>query len=221
MSWISKSLSSSIGSKVIMAISGLMLVGFLVGHLSGNLLIFAGPEAINAYAKMLRDLGPLLWVARIGLLVAVGAHIFAGINLHFKNNAAKPKKYQVQKSMRASLASRTMMRTGTVVLLFILYHLAHYTFRWLNPEFAALDPLDVYNMLIMGFKNPLVSGFYILSVGLLCFHLSHGISSFFQNLGLNNPKYNPLINGLAIGVSVLLAVGYISIPVSVLVGIVA
>ncbi len=220
MSLIAKTLSSSIGMKLIMAVSGFLLFGFLLGHLSGNLLIYAGPDALNAYAKWLHDLGGLLWVARIGLLVAIAAHILTAIKLSAINRSSTPQKYEVKKSTKATFASRTMMMTGLIVLFFILYHLAHYTFRWLNPEFEALDKFDVYSMVVLGFKNPLASLFYIVGVGLLCFHLSHGVSSLFQTLGINHPKYNPLIRILGPAFGIILAIGYLSIPVSVLTGLV-
>lgn len=220
MSWVSRPLNSSIGCKVIMSISGLLLVGFLLAHLSGNLLVFAGEEAINLYAKTLRDYLPILWLLRIGLIVMAVLHIFSGIRLTQMNRKAKPQKYQVSHSVRASFASRYMGLTGLVVLAFVLYHLAHLTFRFTHPAFQSLGDYDVYKMLMLSFSSPLLAVSYSVCIVLLMFHLSHGISSLFQTLGLNHSKYNALIRSLGPTVSTLLAIGYLSIPLSIMFGLI-
>lgn len=220
MSWFFKSLNSSIGQKLAMAVSGFLLVGFLVAHLSGNLLIFAGPEAMNAYAKSLRDLGPLLWVARAGLLLFVAVHIFTAFSLYSKNKAARPSAYKHKQFKRASYASRTMVMSGPIVLAFVLYHLAHFTLRVTDDRISEFGALDVYDMVIYGFQSFPVVFFYSLSLMLLCLHLNHGISSMFRSLGWNHPKYNNLLSTASKGLSLLLLVGFLSIPFSVMTGLV-
>ena len=208
---------------MIVAATGVVLILFVIGHLLGNLQIFLGPEWINSYAEHLRDLGPLLWVIRTFLLVVVLAHIYYTIRLAIENRRARPERYRRKDTVKATLASRTMVMSGLILLAFIIYHILHFTVRTTDPRFLTLpkDPLgryDVYSMMIMGFQSPLVSGFYVLSMFLLAFHLSHGSSSFFQSLGLNNQKLTP---GLALAGRIfawLLFIGYCSIPAAVLLG---
>lgn len=193
------------------------MVGFVVAHLSGNLLIFAGRDAINAYSEWLHSKGALLWVARLGLLAMVGLHIFFTIKLNIHNKNARPVAYAKKSYTKAKAASRSMVLSGLVLLSYIVYHLAHLTFRVTNPEFAQLD---VYTMLVSSFKSPMVSFSYVVGMVLLGAHLSHGISSLFQTLGLNHPKYNSMIRAIGPILGVVLALGFSSIPVSVLLGLV-
>jgi len=218
MSWFKRTLNSSIGGKLIVAITGLGLVGFVIAHLSGNLLIFAGREALAEYAEGLRKFPALLWVARIGLIGMAVLHIGFTIKLNLANKAARPVAYAKKTYRRASLQSRTMVLTGLTLLAYIIYHLLHFTWRTTNPEIAALGPYEVYDMLIIGFSNPAISLFYIVATALLGMHLSHGISSIFQTLGLNNPKYNKLFKSIGPALGVILALGFISIPVAVMTG---
>ena len=223
--FISAFCHSSIGRKMIVAISGLILILFVIGHLLGNLQIFLGPDWINGYSQHLRDLGPLLWLIRIFLLVTVILHIYFTIELAIENKRARPEPYIDKEYVKATFASRHMVMSGLIVLAFIIYHLAHFTFRKTDPRFALLkaDPLghyDVYSMMVYGFQNYFVSGFYVLGLLLLALHLNHGSSSFFQSLGLNDKKLTP---NLALGGRVfawLLFVGYTSIPVAILLGLV-
>ena len=221
MKWLQQVFLSSIGCKAVMAITGLFMGFFLIGHVAGNLLVFGGPDAINQYAKGLRDVWPLLWVARSGLILIIILHIYAAIRLTRLNKKAKPITSSVAKPVQASLSSRTMMLSGFVILSFIIYHLAHLTFKVTHPEFENLAPGDVYQMLIISFKSPVVSLFYIISVSLLMLHLSHGISSLFQTLGLNHPKYNIFIRRFGPIFSFLLAASFLSVPISILLGWVA
>lgn len=222
MSWIVRLMKSSLGAKYVMAITGLGLFLFLIGHVAGNLLLYVGQSAMNEYAAGLRKLPyGLLWIARLGLLVAFGLHIYMAYYLTVTNRAARPVPYQNKAFMKASYASRTMPMTGTFVLLFLLYHLAHYTFRIVNNTGELVDPAglhDVYTMVVQGFQQPLISLFYILAMLVLGFHLHHGLSSAFQSLGLNHKKYNPLFRkGFpALGWVVVLAGA--SIPLAVLSG---
>ena len=210
---------------MVVAITGVILILFVVGHLLGNLQIFLGPDWINGYSQHLRDLGPLLWLIRIFLLVTVIVHIYVTIRLAIDNRRARPEPYIDKEYVKATFASRHMVMSGLIVLAFIVYHLAHFTFRKTDARFPLLklDPLnryDVYSMMVYGFQNYLVSGFYILGLFLLALHLSHGSSSFLQSLGMNDKKLTPR---LAFGGRVfawLLFVGYISIPIAVLLGLV-
>ena len=208
---------------MIVAVTGVILILFVIGHLLGNLQIFLGPEWINAYSQHLRDLGPLLWFVRIFLLISVILHIYFTILLAIENRRARPESYRERNYVKASWASRHMIVSGVVVLAFIIFHLLHFTARKFNPQFPLLklDPLnryDVYSMMVYGFQNTYVSTFYIVGLFLLTLHLTHGSSSFFQSLGLNNERLTPR---LAVGGRILawlLFVGYTSIPIAVLLG---
>jgi succinate dehydrogenase / fumarate reductase cytochrome b subunit len=188
---------SSIGRKLLMAATGLVLFGFVTGHLIGNLQIFLPPEKINTYGHMLESLGAVLWLIRGFLLVCLVVHVWLAIQLTLENRAARPQAYGVNHVNRATLASRIMARTGFVVLAFILFHLAHYTVRvghpeWSEPTFALLNGekvRDIHTMMVQGFSNVWVSGFYILAVGILSYHLAHGIGSLVQTLGLKNEQW--------------------------------
>src|SRR5260370_40251726 len=210
---------------MIVALTGVILLLFVIGHLIGNLQIFLGPRWINDYAQHLRDLGPLLWLVRIVLLVSVGLHIYFPIWRAIDNRRARPDDYVERQHIKATFASRHMVVSGLIVLVFIIYHLAHFTVRTTDRRFTLLkaDPLghyDVYSMMVYGFQNYFVSGFYVLGLFLLALHLSHGSSSFFQSLGLNDKKLTPR---LALGARILawlLFVGYTSIPVAILLGLI-
>lgn len=206
-----------------MAVSGVILILFVIGHLLGNLQIFLGPDWINGYAEHLRDLGPLLWAIRVFLLLTVVVHIYYTIRLAIENRRARPLRYRRKEIVKATLASRTMVMSGLIVLAFIVFHLLQFTFRTTDPRFATLarDPLghyDVYSMMVLGFSSPLVSGFYILAMFLLALHLSHGSSSFFQSLGLNNQQLTPRLALAGRVFAWLLFFGYSSIPAAVLLG---
>ena len=208
---------------MIVAVTGVILIVFVIGHLLGNLQIFLGPEWINAYSQHLRDLGPILWMIRAVLLASVILHIYFTILLAIENRRARPEAYRDRNYVKASWASRHMVVSGLVVLSFIIFHLLHFTARRFNPQFPLLklDPLnryDVYSMMVYGFQNVYVSAFYIVGLFLLTLHLTHGSSSVFQSLGLNNERLTPK---LAIGGRIfawLLFVGYASIPFAVLLG---
>jgi succinate dehydrogenase / fumarate reductase cytochrome b subunit len=214
---------TSIGRKMIVAVTGVILILFLVGHLLGNLQIFLGPDWINSYAEHLRDLGPLLWMIRAFLLLTVVLHIYYTIRLTIENRSARPERYERQDHLKSTIASRTMALSGLIVLAFIVYHIAHFTVQVTDPRFGLLkaDPLnrhDVFSMMVYGFQNPYVSAFYILALFLLMLHLTHGTSSFFQSLGLNDRKMTPrLIWGGRVFAWLLFA-GYVAIPVAVLLG---
>lgn len=225
MNHISAFYRSSIGKKVIVALTGVILIGFIIGHLLGNLQIFLGPEYINSYAEKLRSLGVFLWVIRIFLLVTVLLHIFFTISLTLENRRARPHAYKKKRHLKSTFASRSMALSGLVLLAFIIFHIAHFTVRVTDPRFQLLkaDPLnryDVYSMMVYGFQNPIVSGFYILALFLLALHLSHGASSFFQSLGLNDKKLTPRLASLGRIFAWVMFLGYISIPLAILFGLI-
>src|SRR6059036_1544123 len=219
---------SSLGRKYIMAISGAALFLFVVGHLLGNLQIFLGPKAINRYGDFLQSNKEILWPARLGLLLMVALHIWAAVKLSAENKAARPIGYADNPApVAASYASRTMLMSGLIIAAFVLYHLLHYTVQVRSLNFTGQDFLalhdaegrhDVFRMMVAGFSQPLVSGFYILAMGLLCLHLSHGVSAAFQSVGLKNEVSGPLIDRFARAAAWLIFLGYISIPIAVLLG---
>jgi len=220
--FISALCHSSVGRKMIVAVTGVILILFVIGHLLGNLQIFIGPDWINAYSQHLHDLGPILWMIRAFLLASVILHIYFTILLAIENRRARPEAYRDRNYIKASWASRHMVVSGLVVLAFIVYHLAHFTFRATDPRFALLEPdahghYDVFSMMVYGFQNVYVSVFYIVGLFLLTLHLTHGSSSF-QSLGFNDQRLTPK---LALGGRIfawLLFVGYASIPIAVLLG---
>ncbi len=242
MNFVGSILRSSIGRKVLMAVTGLLLIAFVVGHLVGNLQVFQHPDHINGYAQFLHQLGPLLWVARIGLLVCVFLHIWAATVLTLENKRARgAEPYAVQHTIRATLASRWMRITGYVVLAFVIYHLAHFTWGaaqsatfkenlkhyTMQDEYrvagfpvvkAGTEVLDVHTMVIRGFQNPVVALFYIVAVGLLSFHLLHGFDSMFQTLGLRSSRWAGGLRKVAVVFCALYFFFNLTIPGAVLAG---
>jgi len=214
---------SSVGRKMVVAITGVILILFVVGHLLGNLQIYLGPEWIDAYSQHLRDLGPILWMIRAFLLASVILHIYFTILLAIENRRARPEAYRDRNYVKASWASRHMVVSGLVVFAFIIFHLLHFTARKFNPQFPLLklDPLnryDVYSMMVYGFQNVYVSAFYVVGLFLLTLHLTHGSSSFFQSLGLNNQRLTPKLAVAGRIFAWLLFIGYVSIPIAILLG---
>lgn len=233
MKIITNLFKSSLGKKYIMATTGLLLFLFVIGHLAGNLQIFIGKEALNRYGNLLQTNPEVVWPVRIGLLVMVVLHIWSASKLTLENRAARPQGYAVYEPLSASLASRTMYLGGSIVFIFIIYHLLHYTFmvQYLNlthQDFRAFmealpgqvpsERHDIYKMVVVGFRSPIVSGFYVLGLALLCLHLSHGASSMFQSLGWKNDAYRPMLDKAARVLAWVIFLGYSSIPVAVLLG---
>ncbi len=214
--------NSSIGGKVIMALSGAGLVLFVLVHMAGNLQMFIGQDAMNNYGVTLRKLGPLLWVVRLGLLGIFAAHVAYALRLKLQNRAARPVAYASKKTVQATLASRTMVVSGLIILAFAIYHLLHFTFGVTDPRnFNMSDAQgrhDIYNMVVHGFQNVLVSGFYILAMVLLFSHLSHGAASFFQSLGWNQPRFQAWLKRFGPAVAWLVCLGFVSVPIAVLLG---
>ena len=216
--------NSSLGRKYIMAVTGIGLFLFVIVHMLGNLQIFLGPVMINEYAAALKSRPWLLWPARIALLVVFLLHISAAIQLAIENRQARPVKYAQGKPVASSYAARTIVISGLIILGFIAFHLAHFTFTFVDPQFANLDDLmgrhDVYRMMVIGFSNPIVSAFYIISMGLLCLHLSHGIASTMQSLGLRSKKTVEGMRLLALASAAIVFVGNCAIPIAILAGLI-
>jgi succinate dehydrogenase / fumarate reductase cytochrome b subunit len=211
---------SSIGKKLVMAATGALLFVFVVGHMLGNLQIYLGPEAINAYGEFLQELGHGggIWVARLGLLFAVGLHIWAATSLTLENWAARPQGYRRQRYWASNYASRTMVWSGPILALFIVYHLLHFTVGSAHPDFVRGD---VYHNVVTGFRVWQVSAFYIVAMLALGLHMYHGVWSMLQTLGINHPRYDAWRRVFAALFTALLVGGNISIPVAVLTGIVS
>ena len=221
-------LKSSIGRKIIVAVTGLALVLFLAGHLTGNLLIYAGPEAFNDYAQFLHEAlhGAGVWIARVGLLACFGAHLWFTILLTRENKAARPK-YAHQVTVQAPKSSLIMIWSGLTILAFVIFHLLHFTVRvgsdygsLVDQEYLAAtgeERHDAWLMVIKGFQVPVVSIFYIIAMTLLCSHLAHGVASIFQTLGLRTKKTAGAITVLSKAYAAVVYFGFISIPLAVLI----
>jgi succinate dehydrogenase / fumarate reductase cytochrome b subunit len=201
-----------------MALTGLGLLGFVIAHMAGNLLIYAGPDALNGYAHALKDKPGFLWPARIGLLVLFVVHIILGLRLTSQNQSARPIAYQYEDTAQASWASRHMLLTGLVLLAFTVYHLAHFTFG-VVPGTHGASP-DVYGMVVADFRQPWITLTYLVSMVFLWLHLWHGGSSWFQSLGLEHPYYNPVLRWFGPVVATIVLIGNCSIPLAVFLGIV-
>ena len=257
-------LKSTILSKWVMALTGIILVLFLVGHSLGNMQVFLGKEAFNTYAAFLQGLGEILWIMRIVLLLCLILHIITSVRLKLLNLSAKPTKYQYKAYLKAKLSSRTMIWTGIMIAAFLTYHIMHFTMGITNPSQydqheavvkgqsalaidtkgqqippqyktsvvdgktyviqeeakTALIRHDVYQMVILGFKVPIISLAYIIGVILLGFHLAHAIQSAFQTAGFNHPKYFGLIEKGSVVLATLIVLAFISVPISILAGLV-
>jgi len=219
--------TSSIGRKILVALTGLVLVIYVLGHMIGNLLIFVGRDAINEYGHMLHTIlhGGGIWIARAVMIVAVVGHVYFTIKLTAENRAARgSERYGYNTVIKARRSSLIMIWTGLILLAFIIYHLLHFTLRVgndYNTYTALVDgkPVhDVYKMVIAGFSWWPASVFYIIAMGTLCSHLSHGVSSMFQTLGFSTEKTRPTLQLVAYAYAALIFVGNCSIPLAVLMG---
>lgn len=211
---------STNGKKIIMAITGCILILFVIGHLLGNLLIYAGPARYNSYAAFLHFDGTLLWIIRIVLIVSVLLHIESAVQLWLRNKRARPVGYSRKESIRSSYASRTMYWSGPIVLAFVIFHLLEFTGGYIHPgsQFIAGD---VYHNVVAGFSVWWISAWYIFSLCLLGLHLRHGLWSMLQSFGMpHSPAREVVLKRLALWIAVVLMAGYISIPISVLTGLI-
>ncbi|OGU60857.1 MAG: hypothetical protein A2X64_04595 [Ignavibacteria bacterium GWF2_33_9] len=236
-----------------MAVTGIIILLFVTGHAIGNLQIFIGKEALNAYAAFLQGLGEILWIIRIVLIIALLLHIITSIYLKLYNNGARPDKYVVTSYVKAKLNSRTMIWTGIMIAAFLGYHILHFTVGSIQPENYNQEEIytknaysvgmgmnahianpeehrgsvlnkvvyerhDVYKMVILGFRNPYVSGLYILGMILLGFHLSHALQSFFQTLGMAGPRFSPFIRTFSNWYGTITAIVFLIVPLAILLG---
>jgi succinate dehydrogenase / fumarate reductase, cytochrome b subunit len=214
-----------VGKKVVMAVTGIVLVGFVIAHMLGNLKIFLGEEAINDYARFLREVGEplfpygmLLWTARLILLASVVLHIVAAAEVVRLNWSVRPEGYVAKRAIAATYASQTMKWSGVIVGLFVVYHLLHLTGGVVGYKPGEFEHLSVYHNVVAGFSVWYVSLFYILAMAALCFHLDHGVWSMLQTLGLNNARVTPLLRVMSRVVAIVVFAGFIAVPVAVLAG---
>jgi succinate dehydrogenase / fumarate reductase cytochrome b subunit len=214
---------SSIGKKVLMAISGVVWIGYLALHMWGNLHFFQGQKAFNHYAEFLREVGypvftyaQILWVIRVIILAAIAVHIWAAVALFRQAQQARSTNYAVKRVLQANYATRFMRIGGVVILLFVIFHLAQFTWGWVT-DFERSDP---YTNLIVGFSNPVIVLFYLIALAALALHLFHGVWSMFQTLGWNNRDWDGFFRGLAIFVAVVIPVGFAIVPLSIYFGLV-
>lgn len=224
MSWFSDFYRSPVGKKAVMAVSGIILFGFVLVHMIGNFHLYEGAQSINAYGAFLRTVGEpalphegALWIARLVLLTAVLLHIWAAWQVTLLSRAARPQSYARRQVIHTTYASRTMRWGGVIILLFVIYHLLHFTTGTVHPSFVQGD---VYHNVVAGFRVWYVSLFYILAQAALGLHLYHGLWSMFQSLGWNHPRFNLWRNGFAHAFAWIITLGNISFPVAVLTGLV-
>ena len=213
LTWLTRTARSSIGRKALVALTGLALIGFLIAHLAGNMTFYADSDgaAFDGYAHTLES-NPLLPLAEIGLIVLFLAHIGMAVRLTIENRKARPQAYMVKKSHGGRTpGSRTMVVTGILILLFVILHLFH--FRFQKSEDVSLAALVRFEL-----SKPLASAAYVVGILALGLHLSHAFQSALQTLGLNHPKYTPLIKKVSVGLAILLTVGFLSFPILVLLG---
>jgi succinate dehydrogenase / fumarate reductase cytochrome b subunit len=211
--------ATTIGKKVVMAVSGFVVVGWLFLHMLGHVAAFSGRTTYNAYAALLADRPPILWGQRLVLAAALIAHISAAFQLWALNNEARPRSYAQRKDLATNYAALTMRYGGLVLLSFIIYHVLHLTVGMTGHLGYEFVQGDVYNNLVLGFQRPLVVAFYLVAQVALGMHLYHGIWSLTQTMGADHPKYNGLRQSVAAGLTVIIVLGFISVPISVLTGI--
>lgn len=208
---------STIGKKWVMAVTGIGLVLFALGHMAGNLQIFLGADVFNSYAHKLQSLGPLLWIARIGLFVMAVLHIVSALQLTARARAARPQDYAVRTSQVSTWASRTMRVGGIILALFLIYHILHFTTGTLHPAFSRGG---AYGNVVLGFERAWVAIFYIVAMSFFGLHLYHGVWAAFRTLGVAKPNPMPLERKLALGLAVITWAGFIAVPIGVLLGLV-
>ncbi len=209
MDWLIKTVSTSVGKKLLMALTGLAFCGFLAAHLAGNLMLYGGADAFNSYAEHLHSLGPLLTVAELGLLALFLVHVLTGLVLFLQNLKARPQRYAVDHSAGGrTLGSRTMPYTGVLIFMFIVYHL-------MNFHFVDKSHTTIFAIVASAFANPIQMILYIAAVIVVAVHVSHGFWSLFQTFGANHPKYMPTIKMLGILFAVVVGLGFGFIPVYV------
>lgn len=217
-------LKSTVGRKLIMAMTGSFMILFVIVHLLGNSSVYVGPDGINAYASKLHALGPVVWVFRLVMLTLFCLHVIFGIQLTIENNAARPQAYAVKKTLRTTFGAKTMIWTGLLIAAFLVYHLLHFTIQVTNPAISSQTHSDlagrpdVYRMVVLSFKNLAIVAIYGIAMAGLGLHLSHGIQSFFQTFGLNSDRIMPVITKGGILAAAILFAGYVAIPAVIVSG---
>jgi succinate dehydrogenase / fumarate reductase cytochrome b subunit len=213
---------TTLGKKAVMAVTGLVLLGFLLGHMLGNLQVFLGAETLDGYAHKLRALGPLLWGVRSIIMLSFVLHGWMVVDLYANSIAARPIGYRIQKTIATSYAAKAMWLSGIIILLFVVFHLAHFTFPGLSMSASYTHDAHgkVYQNVVNGFRVPWVTGVYLLAQVLLGLHIYHGAWSVLQTLGLSHPRYNAGLRGLAKTIALLIIVGNCTIPLAILAGLV-
>jgi succinate dehydrogenase / fumarate reductase cytochrome b subunit len=219
MNRASRFYQAAIGKHVVMGVTGLIGIGFVIGHMAGNLLVLRGPDAINAYSHFLKSTGELLWIVRIVLIAAVILHVTAAIQLTLQNRAARPVGYVNREPQVTTLASKTMRWGGALLLLFIMLHILHFTTGTLRPT-GAFSDTDVYDNIVTSFRIWWVTLFYVVSMIALGLHLYHGAWSSVRSLGYAHPSDNPLHRRIALGIAVVVWLGFTAIPVAVFAGLI-
>lgn len=221
---IVRALQSSVGKKLVMALTGIGLFAFVLQHMAGHLIMFAGADAYNEYAATMQALAAK-WPVRITLLVGVLLHLWASAALTARNRRARPATYARNRNFGASLASRTMLVSGAFLAVFIVYHLLHFTLGVTDPvDFQLVDRFgrhDVYTGMVRAFTQPALLAFYLTAMALLCVHLSHGIASFFRSLGLMNGRWRKLEERFAIFGAFVVFTGFASVPVAIAIGVIS
>jgi succinate dehydrogenase / fumarate reductase cytochrome b subunit len=219
-------MKSSIGAKALMAITGIMLVLFVIGHMVGNLQVFLGPDKLNHYAHTLQSLGPILWIIRLVLLTTMVLHIWSAAVVVRMSVAARSVDYQKRKDLTTGFAARTMLVSGIVVALFIVYHVLHFTTGHIDmagsygQQLANGEGADVYAMVVQGFQHPLTTIVYVLATVVLCLHLSHGVSSLMQTLGFRNDANATKIDKVGPVLALIILIGNLSMPLAALTGLI-
>jgi succinate dehydrogenase / fumarate reductase cytochrome b subunit len=220
-SYLRRFLRSNIGLKILMALTGVVMFGYLIGHVSGNMLLFKGPEAINSYSKFLHSSTGLLWGTRILLLASVVIHIWATVRFLGLRSEARPVAYALKVPHGTTWAARTMYWSGPVIALFIIYHILHLTTGTAHPHFNVDEKsheVDVYRNLVEGFQRPVASLVYIVAMLAIGLHLSHGVWSMLQTVGVNRPNWECALRAFAVLCAVIICGGFIAVPAAVLLG---
>ena len=207
---------STLGKKVLMAVTGIILFLYLVGHMLGNLQIFLGPDQIDRYAHLLHASPVFLWGVRLALLFCLGVHVVAAVQVWLQSRRARPVKYKVYNPPGVDYAARTMVWSGPIIFAFIVYHLLHLTVGSVHPDYAHLGP---YHNVIVGFQQTPVAIAYIVALLLLGFHLYHGLWSLFQTLGVDHARYRGWRRPLAVGLTAVITAGFLSVPLAVMTGV--
>lgn len=213
---------STVGLKIAMAVSGLLLLLFVLQHLVGNLKAFGGQDAFNSYAEFMQALGVIKWGARFGLLGLIALHIVVAFKLRARNAAARPNRYAVQHSQASTWYGRTMLVSGLVVLAYLTYHIAHFTLEVVNYQHLvdAAGRRDIYTNFVRSLSNPLIGGFYVIGNVALAFHLGHGASSMLRTLGLSQGRFRPALEKVGPALGLTVGLGNISMPIACMLGII-